>query len=192
MAVFFLLAGSLLADQTRMHVLMYAGQFSPLKYHQVPFGVDWELKEQYMVAAGVGSELARFRELGPFRIDLGLEAEGIAAQHWGAYGRNYQEYAGGLVLRWHLFPWSHVVPTSVAHGFGLSYATRVPEQEVQYRRGRSERLLGYLMWDVALSPPGHPELSAFFRIHHRSGAAGTFGGVYGASNYPCVGLRYNF
>lgn len=171
---------------------MYAGQYSPRKYHHVPFSTEWDLKDQYMAAAGMGLELARIRELGPFHIDLGLEVEGLVAQHWGLYGHNYQEVVGGLVLRWHRFPWSHVVPTSVSHGFGLSYTTRVPDQEVRYRRGRSDRLLGFLMWDVMVSPPGHPEWAAFFRIHHRSGAAGTFGGVYGASNYPCVGLRYQF
>ncbi len=192
MALCLLMSIPAFASQRRPYALAYFGQYSPRKYHEVPFSTEWDLKSQYLVALGLGRELTRVSEWMGLSLDLGVEAEGVVAHNWGRYGSNYQEIAGALVFRWHRFPWNHLVATTFGHGFGVSYATTVPQHEVRYRRGKSSRLLGFLAWDITLGPPRRPEWSAFFRIHHRSGAGGTFNGVHGASNYPTVGIRYTF
>jgi len=125
------------------------------------------------------------------RGPLQWELEALASHHWGRYNE-YEELAGSFNLRWHQFPWNAHLPTTLGHGIGLSYTTVVPEQEVLYRRGQSARLLAFLMWDVTFSLPDHPAWAVFFRIHHRSGAFGTFSGVHGAANYPCIGIMYSF
>jgi hypothetical protein len=173
------------------YALMYLGQYSPKKYHEVPFSSHWDLKDQYMGTVGLGREMARITSLWGLDVDLGMELEGLGSHHWGRYG-DYQEFVGSFNLRWHKFPWNEHLPTTLAHGIGLSYATVVPEQEVLYRRGKSSRLLVFLMWDITFGLPSHPQWAVFFRIHHRSGAFGTFDGVHGAANYPCIGIKYGF
>lgn len=160
------------AGEPSWYGLTYVGQYSPKKYDEVPFSGNWHLKQQYLGTVGVGREA-------------------LASHHWGRYDE-YQEFAGSFNLRWHQFPWNAHLPTTLGHGIGLSYATVVPEQEVLYRRGQSARLLAFMMWDVTFSLPDHPAWAVFFRIHHRSGAFGTFSGVHGAANYPCIGIKYSF
>lgn len=174
------------------YALMYLGQYSPKKYEEVPFSSNWDLKEQYMGTVGLGREMMRITELWGLSTDLGMEVEGLVSHHWGRYNRDYQEFVGSFNLRWHRFPWNERVPTTLAHGIGLSYATVIPEHEVLFRRGKSAQLLAFMMWEVTLGLPSHPNWAVFFRIHHRSGAFGTFSGVHGAANYPCLGIRYLF
>jgi hypothetical protein len=174
------------------YALTYLGRYSARKYDEVPFRRDWDLKDQYMGTVGLGREMARITSLWGLDADLGMELEGLISQHWGRYNRDYQEFVGSFNLRWHKFPWNECLPTTLGHGVGLSYATLVPEHEVLYRRGKSARLLAFLMWDVTFSLPGCPNWAVFFRIHHRSGGYGTFSGVHGAANYPAIGVKYLF
>lgn len=178
-------------DERPWYVLTYLGQYSPKQYDEVPFSANWKLKRQYMGTVGVGREMTRITEVWGKEVDLGIELESLASYHWGRYDE-YQECVGSFNLRWHRFPWNAYLPTTLGHGVGLSYATVVPEQEVLYRRGKSARWLAFMMWDVTLALPDRPAWALFFRIHHRSGAYGTFRGVHGAANYPCIGLKYKF
>lgn len=179
------------AGEPSWYGLTYVGQYSPKKYDEVPFSGNWHLKQQYLGTVGVGREMTRISRIGSLKTDLGVELEALASHHWGRYDE-YQEFAGSFNLRWHKFPWNTHLPTTLGHGIGLSYATVIPEQEVLYRRGQSARLLAFMMWDVTFSLPDHPAWAVFFRIHHRSGAFGTFRGVHGAANYPCIGIKYSF
>lgn len=171
--------------------LAYLGQYSPKEYDEVPFSGNWHLKRQHMGTVGLGREMTRITEMWGLNTDLGLELEGLASHHWGRYN-DYQELAGSFNLRWHQFPWNAHLSTTLAHGIGLSYTTVVPKQEVLYRRGKSAKFLTFMMWDVTFGLPAHPAWAVFFRIHHRSGAFGTFNGVHGAANYPCIGIKYSF
>ena len=177
------------AGEGKWYVLGYVGQYSPRNYVDFLFD-DWKLQDEYLAALGVGREVARCEKLLGFDVDIGLEVEGLAVSHWGD-SRSYQEYVGALNVRWHDFPWNHILPTTVGTGAGLSYATRVPDHEAVSHRG-SANLLVYLMYEITLGLPQWPQQSIFFRVHHRSGAFGAFDGVHGASNYPCLGFRHIF
>lgn len=129
------------------------------------------------------------RELWHYRDWFGLEAEGQIGKHFGEM--HHWEFNALLDLRWHLFPWDKYVETSFAGGLGLSYAVEVPEVEVA-DNGESQRLLGYLLFELTLGLPKYPRWDLVVRIHHRSGVFGLFGGVHGGSNYICGGIKYKF
>ena len=121
------------------------------------------------------------------------EVEGHVVRHWGL--QEHWEFNVAYVGRWKPFPWDNYVDTSIALGAGVSFATEVPFIEPRAKElgvGESEKLLGYLMLEIELAPPGESAWSGFVRLHHRSGAKGLFSDVNGGSNFLTLGARYYF
>ena len=142
-----------------------------------------EYVDSYVAVFAVGKGLAGYKHY------LRLEGEGQVAKHWGE--QDHYEFNALLGLRWLPFPWDRYLDTSFAVGGGLSYATAEPEIEVE-KNDRTARLLGYLMFELAVVVPQQPKWTLFARVHHRSGAYGLFDGVSGGSNVVGAGLRYAF
>ncbi len=140
--------------------------------------------DAYLGALGLGTKLGAFGLPG-FR----WEGEGVVAKHGGM--ERHWEATAALVLRWHRPPWHGVVPVGVAVGEGVSYATRRPEVEIERQDGRTRKLLNFLFFELTAALPAEG-WSLFLRQHHRSGAFGTFGGVWGGSDYRCLGVRLDF
>ena len=90
----------------------------------------------------------------------------------------------GLGARVWLQPWLNV-------GFieGISYNSSVSLYEKTFRTNYSQ-LLNYLGFEIEAAVS--PDLSLVGRIHHRSGAFGTFNGVTEGSNAYLVGVRYRW
>jgi len=104
------------------------------------------------------------------------------------------EFNPFINVRWTHFPWNRFLKTSFTVGEGLSYATHNPFQEVRdpKKAANARRLLNYLMFEVGFSLPKKPQWELFFRIHHRSGAFGSFcPGIVGSTAVG-LGLRYRF
>lgn len=106
--------------------------------------------------------------------------------------------ASAFLVRWLNTPWSSVVPGSAALGNGLSFASEIPEIEARHL-SKSSRLLYHLVFEFAFTlgreeslVEGAPEWEALFRVQHRSGIFGFFGGVVGGSDFLCLGLRRRF
>ncbi len=116
-----------------------------------------------------------------------LELEGNVAKHFG--DQDHWEFNALVTGRWHRFPWSEAVATSVAFGLGPSYATEVPKAEIAID-GDSSRLLLYWQLELTLGPP-KGDWAAMFRLHHRSTGYGVFGDD-GGGNTLAAGLRYYF
>ena len=131
--------------------------------------------------------LAVSREIATLTKHIRFELEGQVAKNFGE--QNNWELNALLVARWVTFPWNDYVYTTFAVGDGLSYATSVPKLEEQFE-GSSEQLLNYLMFELTLSPPQHPEWAFVTRIHHRSALFGAFG--HGGSNVLTAGIKYRF
>ena len=72
---------------------------------------------------------------------------------------------------------------------GISYNTQVSLYEKTFRENYS-KLLNYLGFEVEAVVS--PEVSLVGRIHHRSGAFGTYNGVTEGSNAYLLGLRYRW
>lgn len=139
--------------------------------------------DDYLLVAALSKRYALLRDGA-----LQLEAEGQVAyvlsdQHY------WQLNAAPLVVRWQQFPWNHTVATSAAFGLGLSYATQLPELEVQLE-GASEQLLVYWVAEITAGPP-EASWVVSLRLHHRSVAYGLFGDE-GGMNALGLGVRYTF
>lgn len=116
-----------------------------------------------------------------------LELEGNVAKHFGL--QDHWEFNALANARWHRFPWSEHLATSVAFGAGPSYAMEVPKVEVA-NDGASEKLLLYWQFELTLGPP-KGDWAAMFRLHHRSAGYGVFGET-GGGNALTAGVRYYF
>jgi hypothetical protein len=139
--------------------------------------------------------LALSRELWKIGKHFSWDLEGMFAKHHGKHKtgyQNYEEYVIAILLRYHTFPWDHYIDTSFAIGEGLSLTSETPQRELQRHNRGSQRLLNYLAFELSFALPKYPKASLVYRLHHRSGVFGLFGGVRGASDFYMLGLRYNF
>ena len=124
------------------------------------------------------------------RWDIDLEAEAQIAKH-DSLDRHW-EFNGLADLRWNRFFWDKYVDTSAAVGLGLSYATEKPEFEIE-EQGASNRLMAYMLFELAFSLPEFPRWALVARWHHRSAAWGTFeDDIETASNAIGLGLKRRF
>ena len=92
-------------------------------------------------------------------------------------------------MRLHRFPWDNSVDTSIAFGLGPSWASELPEAELQYHHS-TQRFLAYWFLEFTGGPPGKG-WSGVFRLHHRSKAFGLVADDGGA-NILTLGMKYFF
>jgi len=100
-----------------------------------------------------------------------------------------------LMFRWNKFPWNQHLLTSFGIGEGISYATRIPVEEARDAEEQGDptkHLINFLTLEATVALPAHPEWQLVSRIHHRSGAFGTYGAGNSGSNALSLGLRYSF
>ncbi len=134
--------------------------------------------------------LALSRRVTTFRWDIDLEVEGQLGKHSGV-DTNW-EVNGLADLRWNRFFWDRYLDTSLALGAGLSYASEKPQFEIM-QQGATNRLMAYVLFELAFSLPRYPEWALVTRWHHRSAAWGTFeDGIETASNAIGFGLKHRF
>jgi hypothetical protein len=133
------------------------------------------------------------RRILTFYKDVDWEVEGqIGKQGGGDSGMRNWEFNALSSLRWNRFIWDKYVDTSLAAGLGLSYATEEPAFEIE-EHGSTNKLLAYILVELAFTPPKYPRWAAVIRIHHRSSAYGTFeDDIQGASNSLGAGIKYRF
>jgi len=98
--------------------------------------------------------------------------------------QTFGEFTGGLGLRAWLQPW-----LSLGFVQGVSLLTQNSLYEQTFR-GSYQTFLNYLGFEVEALVK--PQWSLVGRLHHRSGAYGTYGGVSEGSNAYLVGVRYRF
>lgn len=117
--------------------------------------------------------------------------EGQLAKHTGPIQYHW-EINGLGTLRWVTFPWNRHIDSSAAVGLGLSYATDLPEFEVQ-DNGASNQWLAYILVELTARLPTIPKWQIVVRVHHRSAAFGAFeDNVTSGSNAVGVGIKYRW
>lgn len=167
------------------YISAYWAKNSPDRFMDIITRFSPEFRSSYLVAGSIGYSVHRW---GSFRFDL----EGQGVLHTGM--QDHPETNIVVIARWMDFPWDRWLDTRIAFGEGLSYAFQTPP--IEPRRDPDEstsaRLLNYLMVELEFVIPRHERWSKFVRLHHRSGAAGIFGGVEGGSNFIGTGIRYSF
>jgi hypothetical protein len=139
-------------------------------------------EDSYLLTLALARRFATYGELASF------EAEGQIVKHFDQ--QNHWEFNALLTARWEAFFWDKYLDTSFAVGAGPSYATEVPEIEVQ-RSGESERLQVYMLVELEFALPSHPNIAIITRIHHRSNAFGIVADD-GTSNALGFGLKFRF
>jgi len=168
--------------QSDWSVSLYGGQWIGAGNGDM---IHFRIRETYLVGLGLMYE---FDESPPH---MRWELEGQILQHAGL--QDHTEFALDIGLRWVTFPWDQWVDTSAALAVGLSYATEEPALELKENpETGATQLLHYLVFEIAVAPPGESRWSLVARLHHRSGVWGLFDGVGSASNFFMLGLRYRF
>ena len=172
-------------DTTDRALTGYVGRITTVNaWHEIvsnPAAV--EFTDAYLAALALSYTLVRYRD----DDALGVEAEGQVVYNFG--DQSHWEFNALLGSRWHQFPWNESLATTMAFGLGLSYATEVPEVEIELE-GSSEQVLIYWVWEMTLGPPG-ARWAASIRLHHRSPAFGLMADE-GGMNAIAAGVRFAF
>jgi hypothetical protein len=172
--------GSALAQDFGLFV--YGGQVTKEKWERAIMpGAEFADATLFVVAGSW-----RFARLLADKLSLELEAQ------VGKYLGDQDHWEFNLPIlgfRWHRFPWDRLLATSFAWGIGPSYATQVPEIEIE-TNGQSSRWLIHWFGELAFGPPT-AGWEALLRLHHRSDGFGTMA-EDGGANAICAGLRYYF
>ena len=180
-----LASGSLQAEETSERALTgYVGRITTVNaWHDIVLHPnELEFADAYLATVALSHPLRRYHD-----DDLGLETEGQVVYNFG--DQSHWEFNALLAARWYRFPWNNTVETTLSVGGGLSWATEVPEVEVQLE-GSSEQLLIYWHLEMTFARPG-ARWAGTLRLHHRSGGFGLLADD-GGMNALCLGLRTRF
>ena len=157
------------------------------------FLFNGRMREEYLLGVSMQKRIWR---AGPFALELEADLFGHQAfkQPGGPFNQavpnadtpeqQFGEAILGLGARLWLQPW-------LSFGFveGVSFNSSVSNYERTYRENYTQ-LLNYLAFELEASVSD--QLSFVGRIHHRSGAFGTYSGVKEGSNAYLLGLRYRW
>ena len=157
------------------------------------FLFDGRMRPEAVLGVGVQKRIMR---AGPLAVELEADLfSHIAKQQQGGEFNQSKPYADlpaqtfgegvlGIGARVWVQPW-----LSFGVVEGISYNTNVSLYEKTFRENYTQ-LLNYLGFEVEAAVSS--DLSLVGRIHHRSGAFGTYGGVTEGSNAYLLGLRYRW
>ena len=157
------------------------------------FLFNGRMREEYLLGVSMQKRIWR---AGPLAIELEADLFGHQAfkQPGGPFNQTvpnadtpeqqFGEAILGIGARLWLQPW-------LSFGFveGVSFNSSVSNYERTYRENYA-KLLNYLAFELEASVSD--QLSFVGRIHHRSGAFGTYSGVKEGSNAYLLGLRYRW
>ena len=169
------------AERYKWFLTAYAGAHAQDDINDVlTFQPSFE-DNAYVGAVALGRELWHYKKY------LSFELEGQVAKHFNK--DTHWEFVGVLIGRWNHFPWDKYVDTSFAIGDGISYYTDVSEVEKD-DDDDAQRVLNYLLLELALGLPEYPKWDFVLRLHHRSSVFGLVGA--GGSNFVCAGIKFGF
>ena len=157
------------------------------------FLFNGRLRPEYLLGVGLNKRLLR---AGPLALEFDSNAllHHAYEQQGGEFNQDVP-YANTPAQTFGEFTWSFGVRAwlqpwlSLAFFEGVSLNTNVSNYEKTFRENYTT-FLNYLGFEVEALI--RPEWSLVGRIHHRSGAYGTYSGVSEGSNAYLVGMRYRF
>lgn len=121
------------------------------------------------------------------------------ANRFGEEDNTVEVWAGGVIRGngWSLGRFGKITPSFTA-GFSLVSDVMDTERRREKKRFEKENEKGdatfliYLGPELAFSTPALPNFELFYRLHHRSGAGGTFGNLTEGYNANTLGIRYKY
>lgn len=178
-------------------LLFFGGQISSNDFYEtLNPTVSRKRKDIYFAGAALSRRVRDGRY-----IDLELEGGGgyqfsdadAVILNGQVYDNDSGQIWGALYVRYDVFPWNHLVHTTVAISTGLNYSFEKPaHEEAEDHDEGTKKLLHYLSPEITLALPDHKEWEAVLRLHHRSGVFGFFGCNHCGSNVVTVGVRKRF
>ena len=150
-----------------------------------PWGRDYQ--DDYFAGLVISRKVARLYRHFTVESEAGIGfrfGQTDAGEGWAA-----------LYLRFDAFPWNRWIRTTAGLSTGLNFLTDLPRPETAPGGDSEEhtsRILHYFSPEITFARPEHPSQELVIRYHHRSGVAGTFGGVWGGSNVLSAGFRLRF
>lgn len=161
-------------------VSFYHGEYAASKLGELLSERNPDYIDEYLSVIAVSNRIYSWND----ELDFELEAQFGRGSH----NPHHREYNLVFAARWTRFPWNEYLPTTLALGEGISYASDIPPDESD--KEKQSRWLNYLLFELEFAPEFTAGVSFFGRIHHRSGVGGLFSGVHGGSNVLSLGLRY--
>ena len=163
----------------------FAGVLSVQQSSDIWFHGDFKLADDTLVGLAASKRLWRYRQY----FDLEFEAQ--AVKHFG--GQDNFEFNLPLIVRWNAFPWDDIIDTSIAFGDGPSLATETPDLEkAQYGGNHAAAGLNFVLVELTLALPDHPEIQFVNRLQHRSGAFDLISNTRDASTAFVWGFKFRF
>jgi hypothetical protein len=113
----------------------------------------------------------------------------------GRFGHDYSaEIWGGPTLRYDGIILARRLRVISSFTAGFSVVNKAMGVELLRERAHDgdASLLFYLGPQIGISTTAHPNVELFYRLHHRSGASRTLGGLVEGYNANVVGLRFRY
>ena len=173
-------------------VTLWGGQSIDSNFGET-FQFKGRLRPEYELGLGFNKRLI---DAGPVALewDSNLLGHGALAQAGGEFNQTvkyanspaqgFGEITTGLGVRLWVQPW-----LSLGFVEGVSWLSTPSNYEKTFRQNYTQ-FLNYLGFEIEALVA--PQWSLVGRVHHRSGAYGTYSGVSEGSNAYLIGLRYRF
>ncbi len=161
------------------HLTMFGGQMTDNVWEEAILPSETKLIDSDLIGVGAARDLTTWRG-----FDFGIEGQVVG--HFGV--QDHFEFNLPLYARYET-PTGWRVFKSFTFGIGLSYATKVPQTEIN-RDGDSTQAMIYWMGEIEFHLPSD-NYTLVFRLHHRSDGYGAFAENSG-SNALVLGLRRGF
>ena len=167
--------------EDRRYYSGFTGTVTTNRWHEIFDPGKLDLAGSGLLGVGVGWE----RQIRDSRFSYGFEAQAVG--HFGH--QDHFEFNFPVILR---YTPNRPFPRrleSAAFGIGLSYATKIPQVEID-RKGASQKSYVYWMAEAGFAT-NLPDAKVYFRLHHRSDGYGLFK-VSSGSTALVLGLRRSF
>lgn len=187
-AIFFISQGIVLAEikydnKNRIHI--FTGKYTTGSMGDSSNFVQVDYENNFLAA------LAYSRDIKEIFFNIRVGPEIGAATRFGE--QSAHELWGGIFFRHCGF---HIKNLKVSLGVtgGLSLVDKPIGKEKQRSEGvdRKSEILFYLGPEFSFSLEKCPNIELVYRLHHRSGADGTLGGLKEGHNANTLGIRYRF
>ena len=181
-------------------VALYGAAWTDIRFTSIPTDLAQgrgRFENTQIVGLVVNRHLADVSAGMPFtrrRLEgISWEAEGQLIKHFGL--EDNWEVTGAIVARTGEFALPFHQSLNLAWGNGLSYALEPPiyERGPTHTRGIDPpQLLWHMSLEADVTPAASPNVSVFFRVHHRSGVYGLIAPRGTGSNFIGLGARVRF
>jgi len=175
------------APAGRESVLLFGGAFTSVDLrNSLPWRVPPSSGEVFL-----GAAYSRNWHRLPLNFVLGWELGG--GYRFGGGSASSAEAWAGLRVEYVGLPLGDftIVPAMTA-GFSLISERLAIESMREQIHSGSARFLGYLGPELSFRLNRQPNIDLVYRLHHRSGAGGLFGGMREGANANTIGIRIRF